>query len=62
MLSAMWQSQRDAEYFLREARTKVSQSDINQSLIMAIDQLARAVKRLQDEIHRVRATARRRFA
>jgi len=56
----MWQ-QRNTEFYLCEARKQISQSDINQSLIMAIDELAREVKRVQDEIHRIRHNTRRRF-
>jgi len=58
--NVMWQ-QRNTEFYLCEARKQISQSDINQSLIMAIDELAREIKRTQDEIHRIRHNTRRRF-
>jgi len=57
----MWQAHHDTEFFLSEARTKLSQRDINQSLIMAIEKLAREVKAIQNEIHKIRSDVRRRF-
>ena len=58
--NVMWQ-QRNTEFYLCEARKQISQSDITQSLIMAIEELAREIKRIQDEIHRIRHNTRRRF-
>ena len=43
-----------AENFLRNSREQVSQKDINDSYLKAMTELTREVKRLQDEIHRVR--------
>jgi hypothetical protein len=59
----MWQSRSGIELFLREAKQQVSQRDINESLIRAIDQLAREVKRVDEAIQRTRRDIRvsRRF-
>jgi gamma-glutamyl:cysteine ligase YbdK (ATP-grasp superfamily) len=43
-----------AENLLRNSREQVSQKDINDSYLKAMTELTREVKRLQDEIHRVR--------
>ena len=43
-----------AENFLRTAREQVAQKDINDSYLKAITELTREVKRLEDEIRRVR--------
>jgi hypothetical protein len=43
-----------AENFLRNAREQVAQKDINDSYLKAITELTREVKRLEDEIRRVR--------
>jgi uncharacterized protein YlxW (UPF0749 family) len=43
-----------AETFLRHAREQVSQSDINASLLKAVAELTREVKRLDADLHRVR--------
>lgn len=43
-----------AETFLRNAKEQVSQRDINDSLLKAIAELTREIKRLDNEIHRVR--------
>ncbi|HWS06665.1 MAG TPA: hypothetical protein VN362_02455 [Xanthobacteraceae bacterium] len=50
----MWQSLSGAERFLQKAKQQVSQHDINESLNKAIDELGREVKRLADEVRRVR--------
>jgi molecular chaperone GrpE (heat shock protein) len=50
----MWQSPSGAERFLQKAKQQVSQQDINESLNRAIDELGREVKRLADEVRRVR--------
>lgn len=42
------------ENFLRNAREQVAQKDINDSYLRAIAELTREVKRLEDEIRRVR--------
>jgi len=39
----------------------MSQRDINQSLMMAVEELTRQVKAMQNEIHRIRSEVRRRF-
>lgn len=61
VMNIMFQSRHDIEYLLREARRKICQTDINQSLIMLVGELAREVKRMQNEIHKIRSNARRRF-
>lgn len=43
-----------AENFLRNARDQISQKDINDSYLKAMTELTREVKRLEDEIRRVR--------
>jgi hypothetical protein len=43
-----------AENFLRNSREQVSQKDINDSYLRAMTELTREVKRLEDEIRRVR--------
>lgn len=43
-----------AENFLRNARDQVSQKDINDSYLKAMSELTREIKRLEDEIRRVR--------
>jgi transposase-like protein len=43
-----------AENFLRNAREQHSQQDINASLLKALTELTREVKRLEDELRRVR--------
>ncbi len=43
-----------AENFLRNAREQIAQKDINDSYLKAITELTREVKRLEDEIRRVR--------
>ncbi len=48
----MWQSRAGIEHFLSEAKRQVSQRDINESLIRAIDELTREVKRLEDAVQR----------
>jgi molecular chaperone GrpE (heat shock protein) len=50
----MWQSPSGAERFLQKAKHQISQQDINESLNRAIDELGREVKRLADEVRRVR--------
>src|SRR5664279_377739 len=44
----------DTENFLRNAAEQVSQRDINDSLLKAIAELTREIKRLDNEVHRVR--------
>jgi hypothetical protein len=44
----------NAETFLNNARQQISQRDINDSLMKAIAELTREVKRLEDELRRVR--------
>ena len=43
-----------AETFVRNAREQVAQRDINESLLKAIAELTREIKRLDSEVHRVR--------
>jgi len=42
------------EFFLRHAREQVSQRDINDSLVKAVSELTREVKRLENELRRAR--------
>jgi uncharacterized protein YlxW (UPF0749 family) len=42
------------ENFLRNAAEQVSQRDINDSLLKAIVELTSEIKRLDNEVHRVR--------
>lgn len=59
----MRQSQSTIELFLREAKQQVSQRDINDSLIRAINELIREVRRIDDAVQRARRDIRigRRF-
>jgi hypothetical protein len=59
----MRQSQSTIEHFLREAKEQVSQRDVNDSLIRAINELIREVKRIDDAVQRTRRDIRvaRRF-
>jgi hypothetical protein len=59
----MRQSQSTIELFLREAKQQVSQRDVNESLIRAINELIREVKRIDDAVERARRDIRvaRRF-
>ncbi|MGA7790590.1 MAG: hypothetical protein WCA56_20780 [Xanthobacteraceae bacterium] len=50
----MWQAQSKAESILRKAREQTSQYDVVKSLIQAIDELAREVRRIDNDIRRVR--------
>ncbi len=50
----MWQAQSKAELILRKAREQTSQYDVVKSLIQAIDELAREVRRIDNDIRRVR--------
>jgi hypothetical protein len=52
-----------AENFIRNAREQHSQQDINASLIKALGELAREIKRLDDDVRRARRDAQmsRRF-
>ena len=52
-----------AENYIRDAREQHSQQDINASLIKAMSELTRQMKRLDDEIRRARRDAQisRRF-
>ena len=43
-----------AENYLQKAKQQLSQRDINDSLMKAIGELTREVKRLEDEIRRAR--------
>lgn len=44
----------NAETFVANAKQQVSQRDINNSLIRAIGELTKEIKRLEDDIRRVR--------
>jgi hypothetical protein len=59
----MWQSRSGVEGFLRKAKQQLSQHDVNESLIRAIDELTREIKRIDDAVQRVRRDIRvnRRF-
>ncbi|HTZ01177.1 MAG TPA: hypothetical protein VMC05_02505 [Xanthobacteraceae bacterium] len=59
----MRQTQSTIEHFLREAKQQVSQRDVNDSLIRAINELIREVKRIDDSVQRARRDIRvsRRF-
>jgi len=59
----MRQSQSTIELFLREAKQQVAQRDINESLIRAINELIREVRRIDDAVQRARRDIRvgRRF-
>ena len=52
-----------AENFIRNAREQHSQQDINTSLIKALGEMAREIKRLDDDVRRARRDAQmsRRF-
>ena len=43
-----------AETFVANAKQQVSQRDINNSLVRAVTELTKEIKRLEDEIRRVR--------
>ncbi|MCF8476946.1 MAG: hypothetical protein K9G60_07935 [Pseudolabrys sp.] len=49
------------ETFLTNARQQTSQRDINQSILKAITELTNEVKRLEDDVRRVRREVGRRF-
>jgi hypothetical protein len=59
----MWQTESEAETFLRKAKVQASQYDIVQNLIQAVDKLAREVRRIDSEVRRVRrdVQTKRRF-
>jgi hypothetical protein len=52
-----------AENYLKNAKQQVAQRDINDSLLKAVTELTGEVKRLEDELRRVRrdVTMSRRF-
>jgi septal ring factor EnvC (AmiA/AmiB activator) len=54
MLAGSHMSLSSAETFLRKAKQQISQRDINDSFLKAIAELTREIKRLEDEIRRVR--------
>jgi hypothetical protein len=47
-------SMTNAETFLRNAKEQIAQRDINDSLLKAVAELSREVKRLDDDVRRVR--------
>ena len=51
------------ENFLQNARGQISQRDINESLLRALTEMTREIKRLEDELRRVQRDVRvgRRF-
>jgi hypothetical protein len=59
----MWQSSSKAENFLRKAKQFSSQQDVIENLILAVDELTREIKRLDNEVRRARreTQAQRRF-
>lgn len=52
------------ETFIRNAKSQISQRDINESLMKALTELTKEVKRLEDEVRRARREAQmgRRFS
>jgi hypothetical protein len=62
-MTFMWQSREGVERFVSEAKRQVSQRDINESIIRALDELTREIKRIDDAVQRVRRDIRvaRRF-
>ncbi len=51
------------ENFLQNARAQVGQRDINESMLRALTEMTREIKRLEDEVRRVQRDVRvgRRF-
>lgn len=51
------------ENFLQNARAQVGQRDINESMLRALTEMSREIKRLEDELRRVQRDVRvsRRF-
>jgi len=54
----MWQTPSKAEIFIRKAKDQASQYDIVQSLIQAVDELSREIRRIESEVRRARRDAR----
>jgi hypothetical protein len=54
MLAGSTMSISTAETFIQNAKQQLSQRDINDSLLKAISELTREVKRLEDEVRRAR--------
>jgi uncharacterized protein YlxW (UPF0749 family) len=54
MLAGSTMSLSTAETYLQNAKQQVSQRDINDSLMKAVAELTREIKRLEDEVRRVR--------
>jgi hypothetical protein len=61
MLSGSHMSISNAETFIRNAKEQIAQSDINESLLKAAVELTREIKRIDDEVHRIRRNVGRRF-
>ena len=59
----MWQSTSKVETYIRKAKQEASLSDRIENLVQAIDELSREVKRLDNDLRRVRreAQVRRRY-
>jgi hypothetical protein len=53
-LSGLSMSISTAENFIRNAKQQVGQRDINESLVRAITELTAEVKRLEEEVRRVK--------
>jgi hypothetical protein len=51
----------DVEKFIRNAEKQFAQNDINSSLLKATVDLTREIKRIDDDMQRVRRQANRRF-
>jgi hypothetical protein len=49
------------ENLLKMMREKLSQKDINHTIILAIDEIIREIKRLDVEIRKAKRTINRRF-
>jgi hypothetical protein len=50
-----------AENYLKNAKQQIAQRDINDSLLKAIAELTGEVKRMEDEVRRVKRDVGRRF-
>jgi hypothetical protein len=50
-----------AENYLKNATNQIAQRDINDSMLRAITELTGEVKRLDDEVRRLRRDVRRHF-
>ena len=60
----MWQATSKVETYIRKAKQEASLSDRIENLVQAIDELSHEVKRLDNDLRRVRreAQVRRRYS